>query len=121
LLGLTLYEEGNRAAAIERLLRVVRLRPEHAGAQAALGTAYRDLGNYVDARAALERSLELDPKDLKDPHHCRCLLCFLCLFAARFFPKQSVLQLRFRFVIFLYYTCYFPLSIAFFALLNIKC
>jgi tetratricopeptide (TPR) repeat protein len=65
LYGLILYDEGNRAAAVEALRRVVAARPGHAAALAALGTAYRDQGNFAEARAALERSVELDPKDLR--------------------------------------------------------
>ncbi len=65
LLGLTLYAGGNRTKAFEHFKRVVALRAEHAGAQAALGVAYSDQGNYAEARAALERSLSLDPNDLR--------------------------------------------------------
>lgn len=65
LLGMTLYDDGNREAAIETLRRVVRARPEHAAAHAALGTALRDQGNYAEARVVLERAVELNPKDLR--------------------------------------------------------
>ena len=65
LLGDTLNEEGNRAAAIETLRRVVGARPDHAAAHAALGAAYREQGDYARARAELERAVELDPKDLR--------------------------------------------------------
>jgi tetratricopeptide (TPR) repeat protein len=65
LLGETLSERGNRAGAVEILERVVKSRPDHAGAQAALGTAYRALGNDSAARSALERAVELNIKDLR--------------------------------------------------------
>jgi len=65
LLGLTLYEQGKRVAAIERLRTVVQAHPEHAAAQATLGTALSDAGNYAEARIALERSVQIDPDDLR--------------------------------------------------------
>lgn len=65
LLGLTLYEEGSRAAAIETFQRVVSARPNHAAALAALGVAYREQGKHAEARETLERAVRLDAKDLR--------------------------------------------------------
>ena len=60
-----LEKVGQRAAAIATFRRVVLSRPDHAAAHAALGAAYREAGNYTEARAELERSIELDPNDLR--------------------------------------------------------
>ena len=65
LLGETLVNEGDRAAAVELFKRVVRARPEHAAAHAALGALYREQGDFAAARAELERAVELDPDDLR--------------------------------------------------------
>ncbi|MFN2510006.1 MAG: tetratricopeptide repeat protein [Pyrinomonadaceae bacterium] len=65
LLGTSLEKEGNRAAAIETFRSVVRSRPDHAAAHAALGAAYREAGGYMEARSALERAIELDANDLR--------------------------------------------------------
>jgi tetratricopeptide (TPR) repeat protein len=65
LLGTSLEKAGNRAAAIEIYRRVVRSRADHAAAHAALGAAYREDGNYPEARTALERAIELDSNDLR--------------------------------------------------------
>ena len=65
LIGMSLEKEGNRAAAIETFRRVVRSRPDHAAAHAALGALYREAGSYLEARAALERAIELDANDLR--------------------------------------------------------
>jgi len=37
----------------------------HAAAHAALGAAYREAGNYDEARLELERAVELDSNDLR--------------------------------------------------------
>jgi Flp pilus assembly protein TadD len=65
LLGVTRYDAGDRAGAIETLRRVVQARPEFSSAHTALGTAYRDEGNIEAARASLERAVALDPNDLR--------------------------------------------------------
>jgi len=65
LLGVSLEKEGNRAAAIEIYRKIVNSRPDHAAAHAALGAAYREVGNYVEARTALERAVHLDASDLR--------------------------------------------------------
>jgi Flp pilus assembly protein TadD len=44
---------------------VVRSRADHAAAHAALGAAYREAGNYTEAREELERAVELDANDLR--------------------------------------------------------
>lgn len=65
LLGVSLEKLGDRAAAIETFRQVVRSRADHAAAHAALGAAYREAGNYNEARAELERAIQLDPNDLR--------------------------------------------------------
>ena len=65
LLGVSLEKGGNRAAAIETYRRVIGSRVDHAAAHAALGTLYREAGSYAEARAELERAVELDPNDLR--------------------------------------------------------
>jgi tetratricopeptide (TPR) repeat protein len=65
LIGMSLEKTGDRAAAIETFRRVVRSRPDHAAAHAGLGAAYREAGSYIEARAALERAIELDANDLR--------------------------------------------------------
>ncbi|MGI8995976.1 MAG: tetratricopeptide repeat protein [Pyrinomonadaceae bacterium] len=65
LIGMSLEKPGDRAAAIETFRRVVRSRPDHAAAHAALGAAYREAGSYIEARAALERAIQLDANDLR--------------------------------------------------------
>ena len=65
LLGVSLEKEGNRAAAIEIYRKIVNSRPDHAAAHAALGAAFREAGNYVEARTALERAVQLDASDLR--------------------------------------------------------
>lgn len=65
LLGISLEKLGQRAAAIDTFQRVVRASPAYAAAFSALGSAFREVGNYKEARAALERAVELDPNDLR--------------------------------------------------------
>jgi tetratricopeptide (TPR) repeat protein len=65
LLGVTIEKLGQRSAAIETFQRVIRKRPDHAAAFSALGSAYREAGNYAEARTALERAVALDPNDLR--------------------------------------------------------
>jgi tetratricopeptide (TPR) repeat protein len=65
LLGLNFFKEGNRAASIELLRRVVTMFPAHAAAHSALGTAYREQGDFKEARVMLERAVELDTSDLR--------------------------------------------------------
>jgi tetratricopeptide (TPR) repeat protein len=65
LLGLTLNELGNRAAAIQALQRAIELRSNFAAAYTALGTAYREDEKYTEARSTLERAVELNSKDLR--------------------------------------------------------
>ena len=45
--------------------KVVQSSPNHAAAHAALGTAYREAGNYADAQTELERAVKLDASDLR--------------------------------------------------------
>ena len=59
LLGVTLEKLGNRAAAIETFQRVVDKRSDHAAAYSALGSAYREMGKYTEARASLERAVRV--------------------------------------------------------------
>ena len=65
LLGVAIEKLGNRAAAIETFQRVVDKRPDHAAAFAALGSAYREMSKYTEARAALERAVQLNAEDLR--------------------------------------------------------
>lgn len=51
-------------AAAQKLEARARARPGEAGAQAALGWAYRGAGRSADAIAAYRRALEVDPSDL---------------------------------------------------------
>jgi Flp pilus assembly protein TadD len=65
LLAVSVDKLGNRAAAIKTFQKIVQLRPDHAAAHAALGTAYREEGRYADARSELERAVQLDANDLR--------------------------------------------------------
>ncbi|HEY6802409.1 MAG TPA: tetratricopeptide repeat protein [Pyrinomonadaceae bacterium] len=65
LFGVCLEKTGNRSAAIETFQKIVKARPDHAAAHAALGSAYREANNYIDARAELERAVQLDADDLR--------------------------------------------------------
>ncbi len=65
LLASVLYDEGNRAAAMEAARHVLRDRPDYAAAHALLGAAYRDDGKIEEARAELERAVALDEHDLR--------------------------------------------------------
>jgi len=65
LVGVSLEKSGKRAAALDTYRRVVQSRPNHAAAHAALGAAYREAGNFADARAELEQAIQLDPDDLR--------------------------------------------------------
>jgi Flp pilus assembly protein TadD len=65
LLGVSLEKTGNRNVAIETFQKIVKARPDHAAAHAALGAAYRENSNYTDARTELERALQLDANDLR--------------------------------------------------------
>jgi Flp pilus assembly protein TadD len=55
----------NRTAAINTYRRVVQSSPDHAAAHAALGAAYREAGNFAEARTELERAVALDANDLR--------------------------------------------------------
>ena len=65
LLATSLEKTGNRAAAIDAYRRIVNSHPKHAAAHAALGAAYRESGNYAEARAELEQAIALDANDLR--------------------------------------------------------
>ena len=65
LLGVSIDKLGNRAAAIKIFQKILQSRPDHAAAHAALGTAYREAGNYAQARSELERAVALDANDLR--------------------------------------------------------
>ncbi|PYS70208.1 MAG: hypothetical protein DMF69_14330, partial [Acidobacteria bacterium] len=65
LLGVSFEKVGNRVAATEIFRKIVKSRPDHAAAHAALGTAYREANDYAQARVELERAVELDANDLR--------------------------------------------------------
>jgi tetratricopeptide (TPR) repeat protein len=65
LIAVSFEKEGNRDAAVNIFRQVVHSRPDHAAAHAALGVAYREAGNYAEARIELERAVDLDPNDLR--------------------------------------------------------
>jgi len=52
------------SAAAEQFGEAVRLDPSDAGAQASLGMALANLGRLAEAKACLERSLQLNPENL---------------------------------------------------------
>jgi Flp pilus assembly protein TadD len=49
------------AAAVEEFRAAVRLNPQDANAEANLGAALAELGNWKEARAHLEKALAIDP------------------------------------------------------------
>jgi Flp pilus assembly protein TadD len=49
------------AAAVEEFHAAVRLHPQDANAEANLGAALADLGNWKEARAHLEKALAINP------------------------------------------------------------
>src|SRR5262249_9307900 len=65
LLGVVQYDLGKRMQAIETLGQVIRIKPGHASAHTALGTALREEGKFVEARETLERAVALDAHDLR--------------------------------------------------------
>src|SRR6185312_6854966 len=68
MLGLISNNEGDAAGAIRWLERALKSEPTHAGAQSELGIAYFRQNNYEGARAALERAVEINAKDLRAVH-----------------------------------------------------
>jgi Flp pilus assembly protein TadD len=56
-----LASAGDFSAAAEHFAAAVRIRPEDADAHANLGTALAELGRFAEARAQLERALEINP------------------------------------------------------------
>jgi len=59
--GGVLYEKDDYQGALPHLERAAALAPNDAGYQAWLGACYMAVERYPEARAALERSLQLDP------------------------------------------------------------
>ncbi len=68
LLGVLLHQRGDSAAAMEPLLRAVRLTPEAARMHLSLGGVLIRLGQEEEARGAFLRALELDP-NLVEAHN----------------------------------------------------
>jgi len=66
-LAQTYRESGNPAMAVMVLQQVLLQRPEDPEVHASLGRAHRLIGEHEEARAALQRALELDP----DSAHAR--------------------------------------------------
>jgi hypothetical protein len=62
-LGSLALEEGRCAEAVERMTRVNEIAPGYARAWGDRGYCLGVLGDYSGARAALERSADLDPRD----------------------------------------------------------
>lgn len=62
-LGGIYYQDKNYDKAIESFQNVVRLKPDYANGYFNLGVAYKKVGAKNSARKALERALELLPKD----------------------------------------------------------
>jgi Flp pilus assembly protein TadD len=53
--------QNNFAAAVEEFRAAVRINPQDANAEANLGAALAELGNWKEARAHLEKALAIDP------------------------------------------------------------
>jgi len=53
------------SAAEEQISAAVRLDPSDAGAQASLGMVFAELGRLPEAKACLERALQLNPENSK--------------------------------------------------------
>jgi len=64
LLGVALMEAGDMPAAVQSLERADRLEPEQPRTLLARGLALNRAKQYADARAALLKSLELDPENM---------------------------------------------------------
>jgi spermidine synthase len=62
LLGKRRREEGRAEEAAELLARAVQLRPGHVRAQTELAIVLRDLERLPEAREAIERAIEVDPR-----------------------------------------------------------
>ncbi len=70
LLGAALLAQGNLAAALETLERVLDAAPDFAEARVDLARAYRSAGNAVRAREEVRRVLQ------REPHHHRAWLAY---------------------------------------------
>jgi Flp pilus assembly protein TadD len=94
LLGVSLEKAANHIAAIERFRNVIKSRPDHAAAHAALGTAYREAENYAEARVELERAVELDANDLRANYQLGLVYAKLGLkeAAQKMFDRADVLR-----------------------------
>jgi Flp pilus assembly protein TadD len=65
LLGVSFDKLGDRHTAIKIFQEIARTYPDHAATHAALGTIYRELARYAEARVELERAVALDANDLR--------------------------------------------------------
>jgi len=52
---------GDMERAAEQFGIVVKLKPNDANAEANLGAAFAEIGRYAEAKAHLERALQIDP------------------------------------------------------------
>jgi tetratricopeptide (TPR) repeat protein len=59
--GLAAFEAGDWQTVLERMAKVVEVRPWHADAYNRMGFASRQLGDYDRALALYDKALELDP------------------------------------------------------------
>jgi tetratricopeptide (TPR) repeat protein len=59
--GLAAFEAGDWQAVIDRMAKVIEVRPWHADAYNRTGFAYRKLGDYDRALVFYEQALDLDP------------------------------------------------------------
>lgn len=62
-LGLLRLKQGRPAEALDALLRAGVMEPRYSRAASYTAVAYYQLGRHADARAALQRAIELDDKD----------------------------------------------------------
>lgn len=62
-LGLLRLKQGRTAEALDALLRAGVMEPRYSRAASYTAVAYHQLGRHTDARAALQRAIELDHKD----------------------------------------------------------
>ncbi len=62
MLGITLYQAGNREAGIAHIRRAIELAPNYAEAYANLGHLLREMGHLDEAIACCKKAIQLNPK-----------------------------------------------------------
>ena len=60
-LGVTLWQQGDSASAVEQLEQAVRLKPDYAEAYYTLGSVYKQMNKLPEAAQALREALKLQP------------------------------------------------------------